>query len=70
MWEYASNFNNELAIKTANAIVSFAVEHDADCIVFEHLDTQGKKRGSRKQRLHMWKHRDVQKMAEFKAHQL
>ena len=70
LWEYASNFNNELAIKTANAIVSFAVEHDADCIVFEHLDTQGKKRGSRKQRLHMWKHRNVQKMAEFKAHQL
>ena len=59
-----------LSRKVANAIISFAVEHDADVIVFEHLDTSGKKKGSRKQKLHLWKHRDIQKLTEYKAHQL
>ena len=70
LWAYAQHFNNASAIKTANAIVAFALEHDADCIVFEHLNTQGKKHGSKKQRLHMWKHRDVQHLVEYRAHKL
>ena len=39
-----------------------------DVIVFEHLDTRGKKRGSKKQKLAMWRHRDIQKTAESLAH--
>ena len=70
LWSYAQNFNTMLSRKVANAIISFAVEHGADVIVFEHLDTSGKKKGSRKQKLHLWKHRDIQKLTEYKAHQL
>ena len=40
----------------------------ADVIVFEHLDKTGRKRGSKRQRLHMWKAGYVQKMVEGKAH--
>ena len=34
----------------------------------EHLDLQGKKRGSRRQRLHLWKAQYVQAMVTDKAH--
>ena len=68
LWVYAKNFNTEISRKTANAIIDFAVENDASCIVFEHLNTIGKKHGRRKQRLQHWKHREIQKMVELKAH--
>lgn len=70
LWAYAQNYNRMLARKVSAAIIAFAVENNAETIVFEHLDTAGKKKGSRKQRLHMWKHRDIQKLTEYKAHQL
>jgi hypothetical protein len=34
----------------------------------EHLDTRGRKRGSRKQRLHHWRAMYVQRMVTQKAH--
>ena len=68
LWAYAKNFNSELSRKVANKIVDFAIEHNADCIVFEHLDTSGKKHGSKKQRLHLWKHREIQQLVGYKAH--
>ena len=37
-------------------------------IVFEHLDMQGKIRGKRKMRLHIWKKRGVQKICMHMAH--
>ena len=69
-WAYAKRLNEEIARKTAGGIIAFAKEHDAGVIVFEYLDTSGKKKGSRKQKLHLWKHRDIQKLTEYKAHQL
>ena len=42
--------------------------NECHTIVFEHLDTAGKKKGSKKQKLVMWKHRDVQNTAERLAH--
>ena len=44
------------------------MQNHGDVIVFEHLETKGKKRGSRKQKLAMWRHRDIQKTAESLAH--
>ena len=38
--------------------------------MFEHLDLNGKKHGSRKQLLHLWKSRYVQSMVSDKAHRL
>ena len=67
-WAYAVRLNEELSKKTASAIVSFAAEHGADVIVFEYLEMKGKIRGSRKQRLHMWRKQDVQKRCTHLAH--
>ena len=68
-WNYARRLNDELAKKIASSIVEFAVLYSADCIVFEHLDFRGKTlKGSKKQRLHMWKKNGIQNNVEHKAH--
>ena len=69
-WAYARWLNDELARKTASAIVSFAKDHGADVIVFEYLEMRGKVRGKNRQRLHMWKKRKIQSVAEHRAHRL
>ena len=70
LWAYANNYNRALSEKTANAIVEYANMYCSDVIVFEHLDTQGKKRGSKKQKLHLWRKKAVIAMATSKAHLL
>ena len=39
-----------------------------DVIVFEHLELTGKLRGSKRQKLHLWKAKDVQRIVTDKAH--
>ena len=68
LWRVAKFKNEELARKIAKAITDYAIEQNVDVIVFEHLDTKGKKRGSKKQKLHMWKKNSVQKYVEHKTH--
>ena len=68
LWAKARGINDAIAVKTAAFIMETAALFGADVIVFEHLDRKGKKRGSKKQRLHMWKTAYVQKMVEGKAH--
>ena len=58
-----------LSIETARQIILAAEMYNVDCIVFEHLDTSGKKRGRMKARLHHWRAIDVQRRVETKAHQ-
>lgn len=70
LWARAKGINNDIAVKTANFIIDTAVLYNADVIVFEHLDLGGKKRGSKKQKLHLWRSRYVQSMVENKAHRL
>ena len=71
LWKYAVRCNEELSKKTAAAIVRFAQENHADVIVFEHLDMKGRKiRGKNRQKLHMWKKQEVQKIVEHQAHRL
>ena len=53
----------------AHRIVDYAIANDYDVIVMEHLKTNGKKRGSRRQKLTMWKHADIQNTVETLAHQ-
>ena len=62
---------------TANAIIECALEYHVDVIVFEHLDMKGKskafhfvgkKQGSKRQRLHLWRKQAVQAMVTHKAH--
>ena len=68
LWRYAKFHNEELARKIAKQIVYVATKYQCDVIVFEHLDTKGKKRGVKKQKLQMWKKNTIQKIVEHKAH--
>ena len=54
LWARAKGINHDIACKTTKFIMDVATLYNADVIVFEHLDLDGKKRGSKKQRLHMW----------------
>ena len=68
LWARATGINDDIAVKTAEFIVKTAVLYNVDVIVMEHLDLQGKKRGSHRQRLHLWKAKYVQAMVTDKAH--
>ena len=68
LWAYAKRLNEELGKKVSAAIVRYAASCSADVIVFEHLDIRGKKRGGKKQKLHMWKKSDIQNRVELNAH--
>lgn len=70
LWAKAKGVNDDIAVKTASFLMDIAVLHNADVIVFEHLDRRGRKRGSKKQKLHMWRSQYVQSMIEHKAHRL
>ena len=67
-WAYARRLNTELARKIARAVTVCAEENHADVIVFEHLEMNGKISGNKKQKLHLWRKRDIQKRCEHQAH--
>lgn len=69
LWNIAKRRNLNLAHLVAHRIVNYAVENGCDVIVFEHLDTKGRKRGGKKQKLTMWKHADIQNTVTSLAHQ-
>ena len=58
----------ELSRKIAAEITKYALECQADVIVFEYLVVQGKISGKKKQKLHLWRKRDIQKLCEHQAH--
>ena len=68
LWAYAKGINDDIARKTAAFIIDIAIKAGAHVIVMEHLDLQGRKRGSKRQRLHHWRAQYVQEMVERKAH--
>lgn len=68
LWRLANYVNKAIASKTAAFILDTAILYHVDVIVFEHLDLNGEKRGSKKQKLHLWKARKVQSMVTDKAH--
>ena len=70
LWAKAKGINRDIAAKTAAFIMDEAIFYNADVIVFEHLDKKGEKRGSKKQRLHLWRSNYVQSIVETKAHRL
>ncbi len=70
LWARADGINRDIAVKTAGFILERAKSYHADIIVFEYLDLSGKKHGSKKQRLHLWKARCVQSVTEHRAHEL
>ena len=68
LWAAAKGINDDIAQKTAAFIIDCTALYDIDVIVFEFLDVNGKKRGSKKQRLHHWKANAVQCIVTDKAH--
>lgn len=70
LWAKAKGINEHIAQLTAKFIIDVAVLYSTHVIVFEHLDLNGKKRGSKRQKLHMWKARSVQRIVTDKAHRL
>ena len=70
LWAKVNGINHEISVKTAEFIMDVATLYNADAIVFEYLEKKGKKRGSRKQRLHLWKSQEVQRVVTDKAHRL
>ena len=67
-WAYTKRLNTELGKKIACAIVRYAEENQADVIVFEYLEMQGKIPGKKKQKLHLWRKWDIQRRCEHQAH--
>ena len=70
LWRIINHYNKAVAINTARNIVAYAQETGAEVIVFEHLPMHGKKRGSKKQWLSLWRKRDIQhRVKEMAARQ-
>ena len=68
LWAVAEGINKDMSVKTARFIDEVSAKYRCDTVVFEHLEPGGKKKGSKKQRMHLWKARYVQKMALIRAH--
>lgn len=68
LWKHLTSRNEELSRKIAKSISDYALEMQVDVIVFEHLDTKGKKKGKSKAKLHLWRKNTIQKLVEHKAH--
>ena len=68
LWGRAKGINDDIARKTAAFILDVAIKAGAHVVVMEHLDLKGRKRGSKRWRLHHWRAQYVQKMVESKAH--
>ena len=68
LWSRAKGINTHIANLTAEFIVETARFYKADVVVFEHLDLNKKKRGKKKQKLHLWKSRAVQSIVACKMH--
>ena len=69
-WAYAKRLNTELGRKIAGAVTGYAEENHADVIVFEYLKMKGKVTGKKRQKLHLWRKRDIQKLCEHQAHRI
>lgn len=70
LWKLADGVNHDISVKTAQFVIDVAVLYQADCIVFEHLNTSGKKHASGKMKLHLWRKQKVQRITTDKAHRL
>jgi IS605 OrfB family transposase len=70
LWRYVDNYNREIAIKTAVGIVRYAAQVNAQVIVFENLTNMKGAHGSKKQRISLWRKRDIQSRVEQMAKRL
>ena len=70
LWAKVKGINHDISVKTAEFIIKTAASYNADVIVFEHLDKTGKVRGSKKQRIKLWRSQEVHSIVANKARRL
>ena len=70
LWARAKGLNHDISVKTAQFIMDVATLYNADVIVFEHLEKKGRVKGSKKQRLTLWRSQEVQRIVTDRAHRL
>lgn len=68
LWKHVNDLNTDISRKTAKEIIGFAALYNVNVIVFEFLDTKGKKTGRAKQKLALWRKKEIQNLVEHKAH--
>lgn len=68
LWQYADGTNADIEAKTAGFIIETAKLYHCDTIVMEHLEFKGKVKGSKRQRLALWRKQGVQRIVENRAH--
>ena len=68
LWAKADGINRNIAERTASFIVTEARSHGCETVVMEHLGLNGKKNGSKRQRLHMWKTKYAYRLVTDKCH--
>jgi len=66
LWCKVAGISQDIADKTAKAILAFGNDHGVDAFVLEHLDFKGK---NAVKRAHFWRYKRIYKVLCHKAHQ-
>lgn len=66
LWRNVAGISQDIADKTARAILDFGNEHGVDAFVLEYLDFEGK---NTVKRSHFWRYKRIYKVLAHKAHQ-
>ena len=66
LWRKVAGLSQDIADKTALAILDFGIEHGVDVFVLEYLDFKGK---NTVKRAHFWRYKRIYKVLTHKAHQ-
>ena len=66
LWRKVAGISQDIADKTARAILDFGNEHGVDAFVLEYLDFKGK---NMVKRAHFWRYKRIHKVLCHKAHQ-
>lgn len=67
-WRRVNDLNSEIVKQVVSEIMEFAIKWSCTSIVCEFLSFSGKIRGSKKQRLHLWRKREVYRRLYDQAH--
>lgn len=66
LWRKVAGISQDIADKTARAILDFGTEHGVDVFVLEYLDFKGE---NTVKRAHFWRYKRIYKVLTHKAHQ-
>ena len=66
LWRKVAGISQDIADKTARAILDFGTEYGVDVFVLEYLDFKGK---NTVKRAHFWRYKRIYKVLTHKAHQ-